>query len=85
MTGSRGKRKIMEGIVVSDKMNKTVVVKVSRKTRHPVYNKIIVRDKKFMAHNTKSAKLADWVKIMEDHPVSKNKRWRVVEVVNKQK
>ncbi len=77
------KRKIKTGVVVSDKMQKTIVVRVERLTRHPLYNKIIRRFKKFKAHDEKnSAKAGDTVKIVESRPLSKDKRWRLLEVLN---
>lgn len=79
------KRKIKTGVVVSDKMQKTIVVRVERLTRHPLYKKIIRRFKKFKAHDEKnSAKTGDTVKIIESRPLSKDKRWRLLEVLNKQ-
>jgi len=79
------KRKIKTGVVVSDKMQKTIVVRVERLTRHPLYNKIIRRFKKFKAHDEKnSAKAGDTVKIIESRPLSKDKRWRLLEILNKQ-
>mgnify|MGYP001605988469 CR=1 FL=1 len=79
------KRKIKTGVVVSDKMQKTIVVRVERLTRHPLYKKIIRRFKKFKAHDEKnSAKVGDTVKIVESRPLSKDKRWRLLEVLNKQ-
>lgn len=79
------KRKIKTGVVVSDKMQKTIVVRVERLTRHPLYKKIIRRFKKFKAHDEKnSAKTGDTVKIVESRPLSKDKRWRLLEVLNKQ-
>ena len=75
----RGNRKVQKGIVVSNKMQKTVVVKVERTFRHPQYGKVVTRAKKFM-RITKSAPLqiGDEVKIVETSPLSKLKRWRVV-------
>ena len=80
----RGMRKTMTGVVVSDKMDKTVVVAVEDSTRHPVYNKIIKRTKKYKAHDEENTcKAGDKVKIMETRPFSKEKRWRVVQVIEK--
>lgn len=77
------KRKTKTGVVTSDKMQKTIVVQVERLTRHPLYNKIIRRFKKFKAHDEKnSAKTGDTVKIIESRPLSKDKRWRLLEVLN---
>jgi small subunit ribosomal protein S17 len=76
---TRNNRKIKKGIVVSNKMQKTVVVKVERTYRHPRYGKIITRAKKFYAHNESAPlQIGDPVKIMETRPLSKLKRWRVV-------
>jgi small subunit ribosomal protein S17 len=78
----RGVRKTREGVVVSDAMDKTVVVKVARRIRHSLYGKEIRRSKKFYAHDEKNeAHIGDTVRIAETRPVSKNKRWRLVEVL----
>lgn len=78
------KRKIKTGIVVSDKMQKTIVVKVERKTQHPVYKKTLRKYKKFKAHDeANSAKIGDQVRIIETRPLSKEKRWRLLEVAGK--
>ncbi|MBM3254289.1 MAG: 30S ribosomal protein S17 [Candidatus Omnitrophica bacterium] len=82
MSQKRGKRKERIGVVVSDKMQKTVVVKVERLAKHPIYKKVIRRSKTFKAHNEDNkAKLADKVRIVETRPLSKDKRWRVAEVL----
>jgi small subunit ribosomal protein S17 len=82
----RGLRKKKIGRVVSDKMDKTVVVAVETKVRHPLYGKIINRTTKFKAHDENNeAKLNDKVLIMETRPLSKDKRWRLVEVVERAK
>ena len=82
----RGSRKTRVGTVVSDKMDKTVVVDVSRTTRHPLYGKILRRSKKYKAHDeTNQCRLGDKVQIMETRPLSKDKRWRVTEVLEKAK
>jgi small subunit ribosomal protein S17 len=74
-------RKIKEGVVVSDKMEKTVTVRVDRTFRHPEYEKVITRGKKYYAHCEKNdVKVGQKVKIMETRPLSKLKRWRVIEV-----
>lgn len=76
------KRKIRTGVVVSDKMQKTIVVKVERLTRHPLYGKTIRRYKKFKVHDeNNSAKIGDQVKIIETRPLSKEKCWDLVEVI----
>lgn len=73
-------RKVKKGTVVSTKMNKTVVVKVNRTIRHPLYDKVVVRSKKYYAHNEDpSVKEGDTVTIIETRPLSKLKRWRVLE------
>ena len=80
----RGKRKTKIGQVVSDKMDKSVVVTVKRTLRHPQYRKYISRNKQFMAHDEKNTcGIGDRVKIIETSPLSKRKRWRVVEVLEK--
>ena len=67
----------------SDKMTKTVVVRVDRVVKHPVYRKYVKRRKKFMAHDELGAKIGDKVKIVETRPLSARKRWRVVEIIQK--
>ena len=80
----RNARKVRTGVVVSDKMDKTVVVAVERIMRHPLYGKTIKRTKKFKAHDENNeCKVGDTVKIMETRPLSHDKRWRVVEIVKK--
>lgn len=82
----RGIRKTRIGRVVSDKMDKTVVVAVETKVRHPLYGKTMNRTTKFKAHDENNeAKLNDRVLIMETRPLSKDKRWRLVEIVEKAK
>jgi small subunit ribosomal protein S17 len=82
MTDTRNERREVEGIVVSDKMNKTVVVDVIRKVRHPKYGKVIEKKTRCYAHDEASeAKVGDVVRIMETRPLSKLKRWRVSEVI----
>lgn len=79
-------RKIKEGEVVSDKMVQTVVVKVERLVQHPVYKKVVKRTRKFMAHDEEGqCKVGDKVKIIETRPISKLKRWKVFEVIEKAK
>lgn len=78
----RGKRKIRTGEVVSDKMDKTIVVRVTRHTTHPVYSRVIKKEKKFKVHDEKNeAKAGDKVKIIETRPISKEKRWRLLEIL----
>ena len=80
----RNLRKVMIGKVVSDKMDKTVVVAVETSVRHKVYNKIVKRTYKLKAHDeANECKIGDTVKVMETRPLSKDKRWRVVEVMEK--
>ena len=82
----RNLRKTRTGIVVSDKMEKTVVVAVKDSVRHPVYKKIMKRTVKFKAHDeANSCGIGDTVRIMETRPLSKDKRWRVVEIIEKAK
>lgn len=82
----RGNRKTRVGRVVSDKMDKTIVVAVETKVRHPLYGKTVNRTTKFKAHDEKNeAKVNDRVSIMETRPLSKDKRWRLVEIVEKAK
>jgi small subunit ribosomal protein S17 len=82
ITQSRGKRKENVGVVISNKMDKTVVVKVSHKMRHGKYSKVIERSKKYYAHDDSDAiEIGQKVRITETRPLSKLKRWRVVEVL----
>jgi small subunit ribosomal protein S17 len=86
MTGveKRGRRKVRVGQVVSDKMDKTAVVAVTRLIRHPTYSRFVKRTTKFKAHDEKNeCHVGDFVRIMETRPLSKDKRWRVIEVVKK--
>ncbi|MCI0437330.1 MAG: 30S ribosomal protein S17 [Gemmatimonadetes bacterium] len=84
--GPRGARKTRVGIVVSDKAAKTVVVTVERRVSHPLYGKQVVRTRKYYAHDEDHrAHTGDRVRIMETRPLSKLKRWRVVEVVEQAK
>jgi len=81
---ARRNRKMRQGVVVSNKMTKSIVVRVSRTVRHPIYQKVIQRSKKYMAHcEDPSVKEGDVVWIMECRPLSRNKRWRMVEVVKR--
>jgi small subunit ribosomal protein S17 len=78
------KRKVREGLVVSDKMDKTVVVAVETRKVHPLYKKAIKGTKKYKAHNGNNAcKIGDKVKIVETRPLSKEKSWRVMEIMSK--
>ena len=80
---SRGKRAEKIGVVASDKMTKTVVVRVDRVIKHPVYRKYVRQRKKFMAHDEHGAKIGDKVRIIETRPLSARKRWRVVEIIQR--
>ena len=80
----RNARKSRTGLVVSDKMEKTVVVAIERRVPHPVYGKMVTRTKRLKAHDEEnSAKVGDTVRIVETRPLSKDKRWRLVEIVNR--
>jgi small subunit ribosomal protein S17 len=83
-TAARGARKSRTGLVVSDKMEKTVVVAIERRVPHPVYGKMVTRTKRLKAHDEEnSAKVGDTVRIVETRPLSKDKRWRVVEIMQR--
>ncbi|MBC8562300.1 MULTISPECIES: 30S ribosomal protein S17 [Lachnospiraceae] len=82
----RNLRKTRVGKVVSDKMDKTIVVAVVDNVKHPLYNKIIKRTRKLKAHDEENTcKIGDRVRVMETRPLSKDKRWRLVEVIEKAK
>ena len=83
---SRPARKVREGLVVSDKMDKTAVVEVVDRVRHAKYNKFVLRTKKLYAHDeTNDVNVGDKVRVMETRPLSKSKRWRVTEVLERAK
>ena len=85
-TIERGKRKSQIGLVVSDVMDKTVVVEIRNAAAHSTYGKIVRRNKRLKAHDeSNEAGLGDRVRIMETRPLSKTKRWRVVEIIEKAK
>jgi small subunit ribosomal protein S17 len=85
-TEVRGRRKVREGLVVSDKMNKTVVVAVEDQVKHPLYGKVMRRTSKLKAHDEQNAcGIGDRVLLMETRPLSATKRWRVVEILEKAK
>jgi small subunit ribosomal protein S17 len=85
-TIGRGYRKVREGVVVSDKMDKTVIVEVEDRIKHPRYAKIIRRTKKYKAHDGENAcSVGDRVRLMETRPMSATKRWRVAEILEKAK
>lgn len=80
----RGKRKTRTGVVVSDKMEKTVIVRIEHDVRHPVYGKTVRRASKLVAHDEgNEAHVGDTVRVMETRPLSRTKRWRVVEIVER--
>ena len=82
----RGYRKTRVGVVVSDKMDKTIVVAIKTKVRHPLYGKMVNRTRKFKAHDEENqCGIGDTVRIMETRPISKDKRWRIVEIIEKAK
>ena len=81
---ARGSRKVRTGRVVSDKMQKTVVVAIERRVPHPVYGKMVTRTTRVKAHDEENtAKTGDTARIAETRPLSKDKRWRVVEIVER--
>jgi len=82
----RNVRKVRDGVVVSSKMDRSIVVAVVERVRHPKYNKFVVRTKKLYAHDeTNDAREGDKVRVMETRPMSKTKRWRLVEIVERAK
>jgi small subunit ribosomal protein S17 len=82
----RNLRKTRIGQVVSNKMEKTITVTVERRLRHPIYGKFVKKSKKFVAHDENNdCNIGDTVRIMETRPLSKNKRWRLVEIVERAK
>ena len=86
MSEERGRRKVRTGVVVSDKMDKSMTVLVERRVKHRIYKKYHRISKKFMAHDPEnSCNIGDLVSIMETRPLSKNKRWRLLEIVQKVK
>lgn len=86
MSENRGMRKTRVGVVVSDKMDKTIVVAVRERVRHPLYGKIMNQTTKFKAHDENNeCGTGDTVRVMETRPLSRDKRWRLVEVIEKAK
>ena len=82
----RARRKTIQGRVVSDRAEKSVVVEIETRKRHPVFKKMVKRTRRFMAHDEKNeCRPGDTVRLMETRPLSKTKRWRVVEVVERAK
>ena len=86
MAEARGNRKTRIGVVVSDKMDKTIVVEIRTRVRHPLYGKIMNRTNKLKAHDElNECGIGDTIKVMETRPLSKDKRWRLVEIIEKAK
>jgi small subunit ribosomal protein S17 len=86
MTSERTRRKVRTGVVVSEGMDKTVLVRIDRNVRHALYAKTVKRSSKLAAHDeANDAHVGDTVRIMETRPISKSKRWRVVEIVERAK
>ncbi len=84
MTGERSNRRVAFGKVISDKMDKTVVVEIGRLTRHQRYNKLVKKITKVKAHDEKNeCRVGDKVKLMETRPLSKQKQWRVMEILER--
>jgi small subunit ribosomal protein S17 len=81
----RGTRKVREGIVVSNKMEKTVVVNIERRVQHPLYGKVVLRTKRLKAHDLLSCDVGDRVEVMETRPISREKVWRVTRILEKVK
>ncbi len=85
-TQERGRRKVLQGIVVSDKMDKTIVVLVEDRVKHPLYGKVMTKSSRLKAHDeTNDAGIGDRVRVMETRPLSATKRWRLIEVVERAK
>jgi small subunit ribosomal protein S17 len=83
---NRKLRKVREGVVVSNKMDKTIVIAVKRKVKHPIYHKFVNKTSKLYAHDeANTCSIGDTVRIMETRPLSKNKNWRLVEIIEKVK
>ena len=82
---NRNRRKTRQGIVVSNKMEKTVVVKIERRVQHPLYGKVVIRTEKFKAHDLLNCDEGDRVEIMETRPISIDKKWRVTQILEKVK
>jgi small subunit ribosomal protein S17 len=83
-SSDRTRRKVRTGVVVSEKMDKTVLVRIDRKVRHPLYKKTLARSNKLAAHDENNdARVGDTVRVMETRPLSKTKRWRIVEIVER--
>ncbi|MDF1486974.1 30S ribosomal protein S17 [Tessaracoccus caeni] len=82
----RGRRKVLQGVVVSDKMDKTIVVLVEDRVKHPLYGKVMTKSSRLKAHDEQNeAGIGDRVRVMETRPLSAQKRWRLVEIVERAK
>lgn len=85
-TEERGRRKVLTGVVVSDKMDKTIVVMVEDRVKHPLYGKVITKSERLKAHDEENtAGIGDRVRVMETRPLSAKKRWRLTEIVERAK
>ena len=85
-TQQRGRRKVMQGVVVSDKMDKTIVVLVEDRVKHPLYGKVMTKSSRIKAHDEENtAGIGDRVRVMETRPLSAQKRWRLVEIIERAK
>ena len=83
---TRNLRKVRQGVVVSDKMDKTIVIAAKFKEKHPIYGKFVQKTKKYHAHDEKNeAHVGDTVQIMETRPLSRTKRWRLIQIVERAK
>ena len=82
----RGRRKVMQGVVVSDKMDKTIVVLVEDRVKHPLYGKVMTKSSRIKVHDEdNTAGIGDRVRVMETRPLSAQKRWRLVEIIERAK
>ena len=85
-TQQRGRRKVMQGVVVSDKMDKTIVVLVEDRVKHPLYGKVMAKSSRIKVHDEdNTAGIGDRVRVMETRPLSAQKRWRLVEIIERAK
>ena len=85
-TQERGRRKVLQGVVVSDKMDKTIVVLVEDRVKHPLYGKVMTKSSRLKAHDEEnSAGIGGRVRVMETRPLSAQKRWRLVEIIERAK
>lgn len=82
---ARGRRKVRQGLVLSNKMEKTVVVAIERRVQHPLYKKTVLKTERFKAHDLIGCDIGDTVELMETKPLSKEKRWRVTRILEKVK